>query len=56
MIKIIAHDIVNDIAIIETEGWIYVRYGLATTKCDNMSDALLKFSYCLEDSLGFEED
>ena len=44
MLKFIAHDTVNDIAIIQTNHGIYLRYGLEVSQCVDIDDALASFT------------
>ena len=54
MMKIIAHDTVNDVAIIETTFAISVRYGLDITECSGIDEALEKFAACVRHALACE--
>ena len=46
MIRILAHDTVNDIAIIQTPFCYNVRYGLQVDEFDNLREAINTFRYC----------
>lgn len=54
MLKFIAHDHVNDIAIIQTSFCYNVRYGLEVTPLDSLSDALEHFAACQRHALACE--
>jgi len=54
MIKIIAHDIINDVAIIQTAFCYNVRYGLEVKPFDNLHHALRNFHDCQHHALNCE--
>jgi hypothetical protein len=43
MITKVAHDLVNDVAIIKTQFCYNVRYGLEVTPCNSLNEAWVKF-------------
>ena len=45
MLRILAHDTVNDIAIIQTSFCYNVRYGLQIEEFDNLWEAINSFRY-----------
>lgn len=47
MLKFLVHDVVNDVAIIQTSFRFNVRYGLQVTKHDTFNDALSDFVNCV---------
>jgi hypothetical protein len=51
MLKYHAHDTVNDIALIEANGWFFTRYGLDLKQYYNFEDALRGFQHCLGHAL-----
>lgn len=56
MLKFIAHDTVNDIAIIQTSFGLSVRYGLQVTKHATLNAALRDFSNCQRHALSHYRD
>ena len=46
MLRILAHDTVNDITIIQTDFCFNVRYGLQVKKFDSLREAINDFKYC----------
>ena len=46
MLKYLAHDTVNDVAIIQTSFGINVRYGLQVKLFDTVSEAIREFKNC----------
>ena len=46
MLRILAHDTVNDIALIQTSFCYNVRYGLEVTPYDDLKEALDSFRDC----------
>jgi hypothetical protein len=57
MTKLLFHDVVNDIAIIETSFCYWVRYGLDQTRFEfgYLSDAIKFAGNCLGHALSIEE-
>jgi len=51
MFKFIAHDTVNDIAIIETQFCFNVRYGLQVESFDDIDKAIMAFHDCQNHAL-----
>ena len=51
MLRFIAHDIVNDIAIIQTSFCYNVRYGLQVESMDTLEEALKGFANCQRHAL-----
>lgn len=51
MIKFIAHDKINDVAVIQTSFGYSVRYGLQVTPHDNLHGALLDFRACIHHAI-----
>ena len=56
MNRIIAHDVVNDVAIIETDHGVYVRYGLQHSKHPNIEEAARAFSRCQRHAILIQEE
>ncbi|MCG7628400.1 hypothetical protein MHM88_11330 [Epibacterium sp. MM17-32] len=56
MLKFIAHDTVNDIAVIQTNFCFNVRYGLEVQSCDTLEQALAGFADCQRHALAAELD
>lgn len=54
MLKFIAHDTVNDVAIIQTSFGYSVRYGLQVDKARDLDDALRRFANCQKHALRCE--
>ncbi|AUQ95961.1 hypothetical protein PhaeoP66_03219 [Phaeobacter inhibens] len=54
MLKIIAHDAVNDIAVIQTSFCFNVRYGLQIKPFDTLAEALDDFTACQRHALACE--
>lgn len=53
MLKYLAHDTVNDIAIIQTSFAYNVRYGLQVKAYDNLDSALVSFRDCQRHALSY---
>ena len=51
MLKFIAHDTVNDVAIIQTAFAFNVRYGLEVTPYTTLGQARVAFGHCLQHAL-----
>lgn len=56
MLEFIAHDTVNDIAIIKTAFCYNVRYGLQVEAVDTLEEALKGFADCQRHALAAELD
>ena len=56
MLKFLAHDTVNDIAIIKTAFCYNVRYGLQVESMDTIEEALRGFADCQSHALVAEMD
>lgn len=54
MLKFIAHDTANDVAIVQTAFGFSVRYGLEVTKCPNLEFALTRYAACVRHALHSE--
>jgi len=51
MLKFLAHDTVNDVALIQTSFCYWVRYGLQQNKFDDLEQAVLNFTNCQKHAL-----
>jgi len=56
MLKFLAHDTVNDIALIQTQFCYNVRYGLQNESCETLAGALQLFTSCQEHALAADFD
>ena len=54
MLKFIAHDTINDIAIIQTSFGFNVRYGLQFTLFDSLERAVKEFNDCQRHAINLE--
>lgn len=54
MIKFLAHDTVNDVALIQTAFCFNVRYGLEVVSVNKLSEALVAFAGCQQHALAAE--
>lgn len=54
MRKIIANDIINDVALIETASHYYVRYGLEYAEHYDLASALAAFGNCVDHAVKSE--
>jgi len=54
MREILAHDTVNDIAIIRTAFGLSIRYGLQVAKVDTMHEAIAQFTNCVAHAMQCE--
>ena len=54
MLKFIAHDTVNDIAVIQTAFCFNIRYGLQVESVDTREEALKGFADCQRHALAAE--
>lgn len=55
MLKILAHDVVNDVTIIQTNLGFTTRYGLQIRKFDTLKEALQDFYYAQSFQLGLTD-
>ncbi len=51
MFKFLAHDTVNDVAIIQTTFAVWVRYGLQQTEYKTLDEATEDFNSCVAHAL-----
>jgi len=54
MLKFIAHDVVNDVTLIQTSFCFNVRYGLEVTPYDDLTKALDSFRECQSHAISCE--
>lgn len=51
MLRFLAHDTVNDVALVQTNFGFSVRYGLQITKFDVLTEAVDEFHNCQKHAL-----